>query len=266
MEDQQQHVWPHGPRQYLGGGGDDEAHVWRVALRQDATVVSALRETLTPDERARADKFHFERDREHYVVARGALRDILGHYLAAPPASIRFSYSRHGKPALAGGAVPAHLRFNLSHSGELALVAVTRGREVGLDIELIRADLAGLDIAERFFSPREVRALLALPTELRTTAFFNCWTRKEAYIKALGEGLSHPLRSFAVSLAPSETAKLLSTDGDPQEAARWSLVDLSPGEGYAAALAVEGCAPLIRCWQWSAGTAPGSRRGAIRTP
>jgi 4'-phosphopantetheinyl transferase len=144
------------------------------------------------------------------------------------------------------------LRFNVSHSQGVALYALTRGREVGVDIEFVREDFARFDIAERFFSTREVSALRALPTEQHTAAFFDCWTRKEAYIKARGEGLSHPLHSFAVSLAPGETAALLWTDTDPQEAARWSLVGLFPGESYRAALAVEGEMPTLRCWRWSA--------------
>ena len=178
------------------------------------------------------------------------LRRILSHYLDISPALIHFSYNRYGKPALAVGANDNQLRFNVSHANDVALYAVTRGREVGLDIEFIRDDFASLEIAERFFSATEVATLQSLPAQLQTEAFFNCWTRKEAYIKALGEGLSHPLHSFAVSLAPSDTAALLSTDNDPEEASRWSLVELSCDTGYVAALVVEGTTPTLRCWQW----------------
>jgi 4'-phosphopantetheinyl transferase len=227
---------------YLSG---DEVHVWRVSLERDASAVESLRGTLTPDERQRAQRFHFEHDRLRYVVARGVLRDILGRYLRRPPALIRFAYNEYGKPALAedeGG-----LRFNVSHSKDAALYAFTRGREVGVDIESLRDDFASLEIAERFFSRLEMDALGSLPTHLRTQAFFNCWTRKEAYIKALGEGLSHPLDCFAVTLKPHEQARLVSTDRDPSEAARWAIIDLNPFQGYAAALAIRANSPEIHC-------------------
>jgi 4'-phosphopantetheinyl transferase len=142
------------------------------------------------------------------------------------------------------------LRFNASHSNALALYAVAREREVGIDLEFVREDFAGFEIAERFFSPREVSALRALPEGERVEAFFDCWVRKEAYIKARGEGLSHPLHTFTVSLTPGEPAALLHTEGDSREAARWSLVGLYPCEGYRAALASEGGPPSLSCWRW----------------
>lgn len=229
----------------------EEVHVWRADLNQGASVVRAFYEVLEPDERRRADKFHFPQDREHFTVARGALRQILGGYLGSSLEQIRFAYNQYGKPELAAGAGDDLLCFNVSHSKGIALYAIVRGRRVGLDIEQMREDFDSLTLAERFFSPSEVAALRELPPEQQTGAFFNCWTRKEAYIKALGEGLSHPLSGFSVSLAPGEPAALLSTDDNPQEASRWSLVELSPGHGYVAALAVEGHAPpRVRCWQW----------------
>lgn len=225
-------------------------HVWRADLNQEPARVRIFSDILAPDERQRASRFHFQRDRGHYIVARGVLRFILQRYLGISPGLLRFSYNQYGKPALETMADGEALRFNVSHSGGVALYAVTRGREVGLDIEAIREDFAGLEIAERFFSAREVETLRALPAELQTAAFFNCWTRKEAYIKALGEGLSHPLQSFAVSLIPGEAAALLSSDSDPDEPARWSLMELNPGDGYVAAVAVEGIVPALRRWQW----------------
>jgi len=228
--------------------GREEVHVWRTSLARDDSEVERLWAALTPDERERARRFHFERDRRRFVVARGVLREILGRCLGLAPALIRFAYNEYGKPSLmeeAGG-----LRFNASHSAEAALYACTLGREVGIDIELLRDDFASFEIAERFFSKTEVRSLGSLPAHLRTQGFFNCWTRKEAYIKALGEGLSHPLHSFSVSLAPGEPARLISTDTALLEADRWSLVDLKPFEGYAAALAIRGSDPEIQCWDW----------------
>lgn len=230
--------------------GEDEIHVWRVHLEQEPWAVKALRGYLNAAELKRADRYHFEKDRKHFVVARGVLRAVLSRYLDLPPGAIEFSYSPYGKPMLAEGSPDPSLRFNVSHSEGVALYAVTRGRETGLDIEFVREDFASLDIAERFFSKAEVSVLRALPPEWQTAAFFNCWTRKEAYIKALGEGLSHPLDRFSVSFAPNAPAALLSTYDDPQEVSRWAMFELFPGRGYVAALVVEGPAPLLRCWQW----------------
>jgi 4'-phosphopantetheinyl transferase len=228
--------------------GPEEVHVWRASLSRDAEEVEKFRASLDPEETRRAAKFHFERDSTRFVVARGLLRDILGRYLACAPALIRFAYSAYGKPSLDED--DRGLRFNVSHSHGAALFAFTRGREVGVDVELLRDDFASLDIAERFFSGAETRALTSLPAGLRTRAFFNCWTRKEAYIKALGEGLSHPLDCFAVSLAPGEPARLVSTDGDPLEAAEWSIIELDPFQAHAAALAVRARGVEVRRWDW----------------
>jgi 4'-phosphopantetheinyl transferase len=140
------------------------------------------------------------------------------------------------------------LRFNVSHSHSLALYAITRAREVGVDVEHIRPEIAQEKIAERFFSPREVTVLRALPTPLQASAFFACWTRKEAFIKAKGDGLTLPLDQFDVSLAPGEPATLLRTAWDPQEAACWALQDLAPAPGYRAAVAVAGHAWRLTCW------------------
>lgn len=229
---------------------DDEAHVWRADLHREPSTVRSFFDLLAPDEKQRANRFHFEKDRTHFVVARGVLRRLLARYLDADPALLRFTYNRFGKPALAHDANDPPLNFNLSHAHGLALYALTRGREIGLDVEFIRPEFAGLEIAERFFSPAEVAALRALPAHWQTEAFFNCWTRKEAYIKARGEGLSHPLDSFTVSLAPGQPATLLSAD-DPHEASRWSLAEIKPATGYAAALVIEGAMPGLHYWQWS---------------
>ncbi len=223
-------------------------HVWRAGLEPGAQTLRRRRELLSTDERERADRFYFQRDREHFVAARGGLREILGRYTGASPQSLRFSYDHYGKPSLSGEAGGTPLRFNVSHSGGVALYAVTVGRAVGVDVERVREDFAGLDIAKNFFSPHEVAALSELPAEHLATAFFDCWTRKEAYIKARGLGLSHPLHLFTVSLTPGRPAALLRTDDDPEEAARWSLVELFPGEGYRGALAFEGELSSLRCW------------------
>jgi 4'-phosphopantetheinyl transferase len=243
-----QPLWLEAPeRPHLADG---EVHVWRACLRQDQGTLLACWESLSADERERAGRFHFRRDREHFVTARGVLRDLLGRYTGVEPRLLRFSYDRYGKPALSGGAGGAPLHFNVSHSNGLALYAVTRGCEVGIDLEFVREDFATLEIAERFFSAREVSALRALPRGERARAFFDCWARKEAYVKARGEGLSYPLALFTVSLTPGEPAALLSTEDDPREAARWSLIELFPGEGYRAALAVKGARASLRYCRW----------------
>jgi len=223
-------------------------HVWCAALDVPESQVRSLWDTLTADERQRAERYIFEKDRTHFVVARGLLRVLLGRYLRQDPPHLRFTYGPHGKPALATDTGRATLCFNVSHSHGLALYAVTRSREVGVDVERIRPEVAQEKIAERFFSPREVTVLRALPTPLQATAFFACWTRKEAYIKAKGEGLALPLDQFDVSLAPGEPAALLRTAWDPQEAACWTLQDLAPASGYRAAVAVAGHAWRLTCW------------------
>ena len=248
MSSQVQQVWLGAPERPLFEGG--EVHVWRAELNVDGPALRELRETLSADERVRASRFCFERDRVHFVAARGRLREILGRYVGEAPRRLRFSYDRYGKPSLAGEAGEGRrLRFNVSHSHGVALYALTEGRAVGVDVEFVREDFASLEIAERFFSRREVEALRSLEPCERASAFFACWTRKEAYIKARGEGLSHPLHLFTVSLAPGQPAALLCTEDAAQAAARWSLVELVPGEGYRAALAVRGAAPSVRCWR-----------------
>jgi 4'-phosphopantetheinyl transferase len=230
--------------------GCDEVHVWRATLDQTPSQIQSFLHNLAADEQARAERFYFERDREHFIVARGVLRAILGGYLNRVPECLSFCYSSHGKPSLAGESDGDAIRFNVAHSHGVALYAVTRGREVGIDLERIRFDLAVVEIAERFFSRREVAMLRTLPTEVQRQAFFRCWTRKEAYIKARGEGLSLPLDQCDVPLAPGEPAAVLGTQRDPSEASRWSLQELTPAPGYVAALAVEGHGWRLTCWQW----------------
>ena len=179
------------------------------------------------------------------------LRTILGSYEKIEPARLRFCYSPYGKPYLAAENNHGNLRFNISHADAIALFAIARGRELGVDIERIRPHVADEGIAERFFSSKEVSCLRALPAALQTEAFFNCWTRKEAYIKARGEGLSLPLDKFDVSLAPGEQATLLETRIDPSEVSRWRLLELKPGSEFTAALAVEGRDWRLKCWRWS---------------
>ena len=201
-----------------------------------------LETVLAADECERARRFRFERDRARYVVGRGLLRVLLGRYLATDPVEIRFAYGPYQKPSLAGTGP----RFNLSHSGSVALLAFSAGGEVGIDVERDDADLARERIPERFFSAAEVRALRALPRALQPRAFLCCWTRKEAFIKARGDGLSLALDSFDVTLVPGQPAAIVRTAWSEEEPTEWSLVDLSdPQHGYIAAVANRG-------WTWRA--------------
>ena len=230
---------------------NDEVHVWRVSLDQSQALKFVV--LLDDDERERADRFRFQEHRNRFVVARGALRTVLGRYLEVEPAALQFSYGRYGKPALAEGFTTNTIKFNLSHSGEFMLLAVTGGREVGIDIELINQEFATTEVAERFFSRREIMSLRSHARHLQTEAFFNCWTRKEAYIKARGEGLTLPLDQFDVSLEPSSAA-LLDNRISPGDVSRWSLQELHPSHAYCAAVAVEGFSWKLRLIDFSSRT------------
>jgi 4'-phosphopantetheinyl transferase len=229
----------------------DETHVWRAALDAPPSQVDALRQTLSADELQRADRFHFPRDQRRFIVGRGLLRVILSRYVQTPPHTLRFTYTAFGKPNLVLPPDHPPLNFNVAHSEGFVLYALIRDHDaIGVDVEHTHRMIEYDQIAARFFSPTEYASLRALPENQRATAFFTCWTRKEAYIKACGVGLSMPLDRFAVSLAPDEPARLLYTIDDPAEATRWSLQDLFPGPGYQAALAVKGHGWRLRCWQW----------------
>ena len=228
----------------------DEVHVWRASLDQPASREQNLRRTLTARELDRAGRFHLQTDRQRFIVARGLLRAILGRYLDVEPDQLRLGYGICGKPYLASMCGLNALKFNLSYSNGLALYAVTRGREIGIDLEHVRPIPEAERIAEQFFSAREKGVLRALPARLKQRAFLTCWTRKEAYIKARGDGLSLRLDRFDVSLMAGEPAVLLSAGDSSQEPSRWSLRELMPGPGYVATLAVEGSDWHLACWQW----------------
>jgi 4'-phosphopantetheinyl transferase len=219
-------------------------HVWKQAGVSDASSLELLRSLLAPEECQRAERFRFDKDRHLFITARGWLRALAGAYTSSAPTKVTFCYSARGKPELTGSAVD--FRFNVSHSGETILLAFALGRRVGVDVEEIRRDFSIAEIAERFFSPAEQGSLRNLPAADQHHAFFRCWTRKEAYIKAMGDGLSLPLDQFDVSLAPNEPAQLLQTRPDAAEAERWSMCDLDVGDQYAGALVVERNSPPVR--------------------
>lgn len=209
--------------------------IWRIQLdppretRDDFAL-------LSPDETARAARFKFDRHRRRFAVGRASLRRILAGYARTPAAAIRFVYGERGKPALDPARHRAHLRFNLSNSADLALCAVCLEHEVGVDLEAMRDNIDVDGVAERFFSEPELRVYRALPADERHPAFFRCWTRKEAYMKATGMGLFRSSTDFDVTLAPREPARLLAVREHADDANRWRLLDLDPGPGFAGAL------------------------------
>lgn len=227
----------------------DEVHVWCASLNQSALRVQQLAKTLSADEQLRAERFRFEQHRQHCIIGRGVLRAILSRYIHIEPSQLQFCYGPYGKPALAAGTA-GMLHFNLSRSGGVALYAIARDRQIGIDVESLRPFSEVEQIARRFFSTREYEELSALPPSQKHDAFFRYWTLKEAYVKATGRGLSLPLNQFEVSLASEESVVLLRSPVDSQEVSHWSLKELIPGHGYVAAIAVEGDSWQLKCWQW----------------
>jgi len=222
-----------------------EIHVWRAYLDCTEIVLHQFEATLSSDEKDRADRFVLRRDRNHFVGTRGILRDLLARYLGRSPKDLQFDYSVLGKPYLREKILEKSVQFNVSHSHALALLAFTVGRNLGVDVELVRSGFASEEIADRYFSPQEVAELRTLSPSLREEGFFLCWTRKEAYVKARGEGLHIPLESFQVSLTPGQPERLESTDS-----CRWSMWSLYPDPQYAGALVAEGRDLRLRRWAW----------------
>lgn len=225
----------------LGAG---EVHVWWIDVRFDARTQQHLAGLLEQHERDRAARFRFAPDRRRFVAARAALRSVLAGYLNDQADRICFQSGPYGKPRIASNA----LRFNASHSGDWALVAVSCDRELGVDVERLEPARAEGALARRFFAPGEVTELESLPASERVRGFFNCWTRKEAFIKATGQGLQRPLDSFQVSLAPERAPALLRVDGTSNT--RWRLWSLDAPGGYAAALVVDGGRCALRVFRW----------------
>lgn len=205
----------------------------------------ASSDVLSRDERGRAGRFHFERDRLRFVRCRCALRSILSRYLGLPAEEIRFEYSAGGKPEVAAEQNPCRLRFNVSHSSELALIAIGTGHRLGIDIERVSPDVDITPLMTRFFSGRECDGIRALPGRLLAEAFFACWTRKESFLKATGDGLSFTLSDFSVTTHPDLAPALEEIGGDTEAGKHWRLVDLSVAEGYRATVTFESCLPSL---------------------
>lgn len=240
-----------------------EVHLWQASL--DGRPADIFESFLSADELDRANRFHFAEDRTHFVVARGLLRNLLAAYLGISCVELRFSYGAKGKPfLLLDGQTQIH--FNLSHSHGRAAFAFSRGRELGVDLEFVKEDFEAELIANRFFSRSEVLTLRTVPAELRNQAFFNCWTRKEAYIKARGEGLSMPLDEFDVSLRPGEPAALLNNFREEREVERWSMKAIPAPEDYVGALVVEGHDWQLKSFSLEKPNAPKLSANALERP
>ena len=229
----------------------NEVHVWKTRLDPDALKLDSLSTFLSAEERERASQFTFEKDRAHFTVARATLRRLLGGYLGKPPKEIILGSLKNGKPVVAHAPNMPPLHFNLSHSHGLALFAFCLEHEVGVDLEKIRPEILHDQIQDRFFSTREREEFAALPLALRPEGFFLAWTRKEAYVKAHGDGLGASLRSFDVSLTPGKPAELHSPDDR-----NWRLYSLNPGKGFVGALVVEGQEHRMRLLEFDAQIGP----------
>ncbi len=221
-------------------------HIWSAALQQSAAQMAVFWDCLNADERERADRFHFALHRERFIVARGLLRTLLSRYLGLAPRDIRLDFTAYDKPFLPENP----LFFNISHSGDVGLFAFCLETAVGVDVEKIKPmdDLHA--IAGRFFALGEYHVLQSLPPQYQTAAFFRCWTRKEAFIKLIGEGLSYPLDNFEVTLGLDDPARILTVEGSTAKAADYHLEHLAPAKDYVGAVALPTHPYDLFCWQW----------------
>lgn len=225
-------------------------HIWQIFLIHLPERIESLYRILSLDEQQRASHYRFTYDRSRFITGRSALRLILSEYLNISPNQIQFQLTPYGKPYLYLANHSEKINFNLTHSRDLILFAFTSNRRIGIDIEYMDDSSLDLDIARFFFSEQETEKLRSAPPSLQKQAFYTCWVRKEAYIKARGEGLSYPLDQFITAFLPWEEPALLETLDDSAEAKRWSLKAIPTQPGYTAALAVEGRVQQIQYWQW----------------
>ncbi|MBF8269927.1 MAG: phosphopantetheine--protein transferase [Gammaproteobacteria bacterium] len=224
--------------------------IWRTSLNLTRHEIDACLALLSPDEIARANRFKVKRKYREYIISRGLLRRILGLTLGTDPADFEFEYSEHDKPLLNLIHKGAPVTFNVSHSHEQTLIAVTLGHALGIDIEQVRQDVQFRQLAKRFFSAQEARELETYTEAGIPRAFFACWTRKEAFVKALGDGIAFGLNEFSVSVNPFDDNVALTTHWDPEEAGNWSLLNIHTDADYIAALAVAGQGFKIRYWEF----------------
>jgi 4'-phosphopantetheinyl transferase len=222
---------------------ENEVHIWLVQTNDESISLGDFKDLLSSVEQDRASKFKFETDRRRYIIAHAALRSILSIYVNSPARELQFASGPYGKPKLASIHDAKKIAFNLSHSNEVALIAITQGREIGVDVEWVRKDFAFDEVAERFFTSREVAALRALPLHLQREAFYKCWTSKEAFLKAKGTGLSGQLDEVEMVLT-DDVVRIKGT------VPNLSLIDLTVDGGYVAALVVDGVEPRLTYYAW----------------
>ena len=225
-------------------------HIWYANLNIEESLELYFYNILSSDEKQKANRFRFPKDRTHYIAGRGILRELLGKILSKNPNIIQFMYSKYDKPFLKDN---SDLQFNISHSNGIGLFGFVKEYLIGVDIEYAKRPIEVEQIASRFFSKNEAKRLLDLPGNQQLEGFYNCWTRKEAIIKAIGQGLSFPLDQFEVSLKLNEEAKLLATYWDRNEVENWQMKSFSPIHDYKGALAVRGKINTIKYWKWSHG-------------
>jgi 4'-phosphopantetheinyl transferase len=240
--------WPLPPEEWSSEVKGVE--VWAVALCQPEEQLTRLAATLSDDEQARAERFRFDQHRNRFVAGRGLLRAILGFYLGRNPRELEFVYSARGKPSLVHSDDQSAPHFNMAHSGDLALVAVAGTGDVGVDVERVRPLSEAEDIVSRFFSPRESDGFKAVPEAERSRAFFNLWTRKEAWLKATAEGIGQSLNQVEVSFLAGESARFISLFGSIEAAEQWRLWELVPAPGYVGAVATRAKDAAVNCWSW----------------
>lgn len=227
--------------------GMNDVHIWHAHTDISEHQLNELFNVLSPEEIDRANRFYFKSDRKQYVVARGILRNVLSYYCDQLPNQHKFVYNHYGKPFLEIN----NIRFNVSHSQSRILIGFTNEREIGVDIEYIKTFERAEEIVSRYFSDYEKNEFHKLPDFLKNTAFINCWTRKEAYIKACGIGLSMPLDQFSVSFIPGDPARLIDIKNEKREKDRWTLKDLKYDHNYIAATVVKGHDLIFKDWEIS---------------
>jgi 4'-phosphopantetheinyl transferase len=246
--------------------GQREAHVFCASLDVEDSRLTRLAFALSEDERARANRFRFDRDRRRFIASRGLLRELLGSLLCVEASRLAFSYTARGKPSLAVPKSGQSLCFNLAHADSLAVYAVAWEHELGVDVERLRRINGAESFVERYFSERELANFLSTPLHQRAEAFFNCWTCKEACLKASGHGIGDSLSRIEISIVPGRPARLLNLVGDSQAPHHWLLQSLAPAASYVGALAApRGCHLRVHCWKMArneSGTAMGGSSNA----
>jgi len=238
----------HEPANLFRGETVASVHVWATSLQVSPDRVTEFAASLAPEERERAARFHFPIHRDRFIAGRGLLRKLLGRYLGMEPRSLQFTYGPQGKPALTRSAGLFH--FNVAHSEDLLLIALTESGVVGVDVEQVRTLSDFEELVARFFSPNECSRFRSLPVEQKPAAFFNLWTRKEAWLKATGEGITHLLNQVEVSFLPAKPARLVRLPKVYRNSTSWSLYELAPRPGFAGALAIAADAPAVHCWHY----------------